>query len=61
MSDQPITHAMDNGETLAQMPTPSTRAASAAARFRQSLAAPGFIQCPDAGRVPLRRERAAIT
>ncbi len=46
MSNQPITQVTDNGETPALTPPPFTRAASAAARFRQLLATPDFIQCP---------------
>lgn len=46
MSNHTITHATDGGETSAQTPLQSTRAASAASRFRQLLAAPDFIQCP---------------
>jgi hypothetical protein len=46
MSTHTIAHAMDGGETSAQTPLQSTRAASAAARVRQLLAVPGFIQCP---------------
>ncbi len=45
MSNQPITQVTDNGETPA-LTSPSTRAASAAARFRQLLATPDVIQCP---------------
>ena len=46
MSNQPITQVTDNGETPALTPLPSTRASLAAARFRQLLATPDFIQCP---------------
>jgi hypothetical protein len=46
MSNHPITQVTDNEETSAQTPSRSTWATSAAARFRQLLAAQASLGAP---------------